>query len=338
MGATPVPCTAVADLARAMEADGWDGLAVGEAPALLPDPYVVLALAAEATTTLRLGTAVAVPLRHPLLAAGAMATLQAIAGGRACFSIGRGDGAMRALRRRPPTVTEFEIYLRSLQGLLRREDVELDGAMATMARIDAIDPGLDQPPPPVDVAASGPRMIALGARWADGVSFSVGADLGRLRGCIDLVRIACEAAGRDPAQLTLGCFVQVAVCDDGDATDRARAREAVRGLVLTHSRLTGYERRPADRTSAVKGRTTRRAGGGPGEVQIYSDEVTDEVIDRFGIVGPPDHCARRLRQIVALGIRRIYLGTRAVGVDLEERNTQRLAREVLPLLRPAPLA
>ena len=63
MGATPVPVTRMGDFAKAFEAAGWDGLAVGEAHGLLPDPYAALAAAAAATTTLRVGTAVAVPLR-----------------------------------------------------------------------------------------------------------------------------------------------------------------------------------------------------------------------------------------------------------------------------------
>ena len=44
-------------------------MAVGEAHGLLPDPYVVLGQAAAATTTIKVGTAVAVPLRAPMLAA-----------------------------------------------------------------------------------------------------------------------------------------------------------------------------------------------------------------------------------------------------------------------------
>ena len=79
MGATPVPATEIGRLARAFEDSGWDGLALGEAHGLLPDPYVLLGVAAQATTTLKLGTSVAVPLRHPLLAAGAMATVHALA-------------------------------------------------------------------------------------------------------------------------------------------------------------------------------------------------------------------------------------------------------------------
>src|SRR5207244_13324169 len=98
MGATPVPCADMGRFAREFEASGWDGLAVGEAHGLLPDPYVVLGVAAAATTTLKVGSAVAVPLRHPLLAASAMASVQAISNGRARFGLGRGDGAVKVPR------------------------------------------------------------------------------------------------------------------------------------------------------------------------------------------------------------------------------------------------
>src|SRR5690349_7465225 len=125
MGATPVPSTEIERFARAFEEAGWDGLAVGEAHGLLPDPYIVLARASAATTTLRLGTAVAVPLRAPLLAASVMATLHALTGGRTSFSIGRGDGAVKVLKRKPLRVAQFEAYLTQLQAYLRGDDVEL---------------------------------------------------------------------------------------------------------------------------------------------------------------------------------------------------------------------
>src|SRR3954453_10048660 len=133
MGATPVPSADIERFACEFEEAGWDGFAVGEAHGLLPDPYIVLGLAAAATTRLRLGTAVAVPLRSPLLAASAMATLHALSGGRASFSIGRGDGAVKVLKRKPMRVAEFEAYLGRLQGYLRGEDVEVDGVATSMA-------------------------------------------------------------------------------------------------------------------------------------------------------------------------------------------------------------
>jgi len=56
-------------------------------------------------------------------------------------------------------------------------------------------------------------------------------------------------------------------------------------------------------------------------------------VDQFAIAGSAEYCAERLQQIVDLGISRIYIGTRAVGVDLAEQNTERIGREVLPLVR-----
>jgi 5,10-methylenetetrahydromethanopterin reductase len=349
MGATPVPSTEIGRFARQFEEWGWDGLAIGEAHGLLPDPYAVLALAAAATTRIKVGTAVAVPLRHPLLAAGAMATLHALSGGRASFSMGRGDGAMKVLGRKPLRVAEFDAYVRSVQQYLRREEVEIDSVVTSMSRLDDFDPALALPPPPLNIAATGPRTIEVAARWADGVSFSVGADVLRLRNAIELVHEACRAAGRDPGSLTLGCYVQVAVADE----ENGSAREAIRGLVITHARFSGFEaRRPDDVEPAdhnryrhavetmeavyrdTRGGVAQTEGGRPGEFDFYPREAgTDELIDQFAIAGPAGYCAARLSEIAELGFGQIYIGTRAVGVDLDERNAERIGREVLPLLR-----
>jgi hypothetical protein len=78
----------------------------------------------------------------------------------------------------------------------------------------------------------------------------------------------------------------------------------------------------------------RVPGGRPGEIDFYPREAgADELIDRFAIAGPAEYCAERLREIVELGIGRVYIGTRSVGVDLDERNSDRIGREVLSLLR-----
>jgi 5,10-methylenetetrahydromethanopterin reductase len=332
MGATPVPATEVGRVAQALELGGWDGLALGEAHGLLPDPYVLLGVAAAATTTLGLGTSVAVPLRHPLLAADAMATVHALSDGRARFVVGRGDGAMKVLHREPMPVVQFEAYLRALQAYLRREEVEFDGETSSMSRLDDVDPSLALPRPEVSVSATGPRMIAAAARWADGIDFSVGADVGRLRECIASARAACAAAGRDPSTLAFGCYLQVAVTDGDD--DGA---EAIRGLIITHARFSGNFSSEAAEVmekvlTASRGGVTRT--GRPGELAFYPKEALGpEEVKRFGIIGPVEECAVRLAEILELGLANVYIGTRAVGVDLDEENALRIGRELLPLVR-----
>jgi 5,10-methylenetetrahydromethanopterin reductase len=277
-----------------------------------------------------------------------MATLHAISGGRASFSIGRGDGAVKVLQQKPMPVARFEEYLGRLQGFLRREDVEIDGVASSMSRLDDIDPSISLPKPQVDVAATGPRTVEVAVKTADGISFSVGADVERLRNSIELVRDACRGLDRDFDSLRLGCYVQVAVTN-GDTS----AREAIRGLVVTHARFSGFEAKPTgdvgetehgryrhavETMEAVyrssRGGVERTTGGAPGEIEFYPREAgADELIDQFAIAGSPEYCAERLQEIVDVGIGRIFIGTRAVGVDLDELNSDRVGREVLPLLR-----
>ena len=98
-------------LARRAEALGYDSLWLPEHAAIpvevatplpsgtaslegykhVPDPFVGLAAAAGATTTLKLGTAVClVPQRNPIVTAKEVATLDLVSGGRFHFGIGAG--------------------------------------------------------------------------------------------------------------------------------------------------------------------------------------------------------------------------------------------------------
>ena len=199
--------------------------------------------AAAATTTLQLATAVAVPLRSPLLAASAMATLHGVTGGRTSFSIGRGDGAVKVLKRKPMRVAAVRgVPQPRFRPICAVRTSTWTASSTSMARVYDIDPSLRMTKPLVDVAATGPRTVEVAAKTADGVSFSVGADVERLRRSVELVRETCDRIGRDFESLRLGCYLQVAVTDE----DRS-AREAIRGLVVTHARFSGWEPKPSRR-------------------------------------------------------------------------------------------
>jgi len=102
---------AVADIARTAEAAGFDAVFVTDHPAPPADwiaggghhtldPFVTLAWAAAATTTLRVQTNLFVPAyRHPLLAAKLVASLDVMSGGRTILGVGAGylEGEFAAL-------------------------------------------------------------------------------------------------------------------------------------------------------------------------------------------------------------------------------------------------
>jgi probable F420-dependent oxidoreductase len=97
-----VTSDAVADIARTAEAAGFDAVFVTDHPAPPADwiaggghhtidPFVTLAFAAAATTTLRIQTNLFVPAyRHPLLSAKVIASLDVLSGGRVILGVGAG--------------------------------------------------------------------------------------------------------------------------------------------------------------------------------------------------------------------------------------------------------
>ncbi len=79
---TPLDMATVADNAQLLERLGYSGLVVEETK---DDPFVIMALAAQATKTLQLGTAVALAFpRSPTVTAMSAWTLQKLSKGRLC--------------------------------------------------------------------------------------------------------------------------------------------------------------------------------------------------------------------------------------------------------------
>jgi 5,10-methylenetetrahydromethanopterin reductase len=324
---------ATAAQARAAEAEGWDGLLVTDSQNIMSDPYVALGLAAQVTERLRLGTGVTNPVtRHPAVTAAAIATVHAESEGRAVLGIGRGDSALAHLGQSPASLRVLERYVTRVQGYLRGETVDLDGYPSRLEWLARL--GL--PKVPVNVTVTGPRGIALGARLAEWVTFTMGADPERLAGAIAAAHEARRQAGLDPATLSLGAYVPVAV-----HPDVAVARDLVRGVVGIYAHFSGMQGAPtqllpaADRV-VVEGLSQEYelAQHGRGQAR-HTQHLDDAFVDRFAIVGPPDRCIERLQALAALGLDRLVLSAGEIdqgGRDREVAATL-IAREVLPVLR-----
>ncbi|MCU1456189.1 MAG: flavin-dependent oxidoreductase, F420-dependent methylene-tetrahydromethanopterin reductase [Actinomycetia bacterium] len=140
-----------------------------DSPALYGDVWMHLALAAAATERIGLGPAVLVPsLRHVLVNASALATLEQLAPGRAAAAVGTGFTGRMVLGQAPMTWKDTGAYIAQLRGLLRGEAVEIDGRLVQMV----MDPGVlpERPlPTPIVVAANGPKGLAVAQEHGDGV-------------------------------------------------------------------------------------------------------------------------------------------------------------------------
>ncbi len=215
--------------AQEIEAAGWDGMFVVDSQNLSGDPYVALALAATVTRRLGLGTGVTNSItRHAAATATAITSVHRLSNGRAVLGIGRGDSALAHLGRAPARLKQFERYLEQLQAYLARQggavrgDRHPDGVGAAdvelhlhdappSSRIGWIAEGLQngETKVPLEVAASGPKVIAMSALHAERVMFTLGADVERLAWGIALAKKTRQDAGLDPDGIAFGAYVNL---------------------------------------------------------------------------------------------------------------------------------
>ncbi len=306
-------------------------------------------MAATATSTLGLATGVTNPYtRHPAATASSIASVQAVSAGRAVLGIGRGDSALAHLGLAPAPVPVFARYLRRLQGYLRGEDVAFDDGDDAIESVDALGLG-DQPTAsrihwinafpkvPLDVAATGPRVIELAAVVADQVTFAVGADVERLSWAIDLARAARAAAGLDPDALGIGAYVNIAVHPDLDVARRLTAGglSTLARFNVMHGRPVGpYDTNSASMLTELHQRYDMNHHTQAGSVQAAT--LTADFVDRYAVVGSVDAVRNRLEELAALGVGRfVLMGVgRAAGLEAESDVAYRnLVDEVLPALR-----
>jgi probable F420-dependent oxidoreductase len=169
------------------------------------DPYVMLAAIAVRTTTLTLGTSVALPAQHdPVTLAKQIATLDVISGGRVVFGVGYGwnreematHGVEYATRRE-----QVREAVECMRALWRDHEASYSGNFYRLEPSWAYPKPVQPGGPPVVIGgAAGPKLFASIAAWADGW-MPIGA--GGLARNLPLLREAMESVGRDPDALRI---------------------------------------------------------------------------------------------------------------------------------------
>lgn len=154
--------------AQLAESLGYGRVYLHDSPALYWDVWATLALVAERTDDIRVGALVIPSLRHVLVTASAVATIEDLSPGRLAVVVGTGFTGRVMLGQRPLPWSYVERYVRQLRALLRGEDVEVDGRLTSMRHPAGWAPGrpIDVP---IIVAANGPRGVDVAHQLGDGI-------------------------------------------------------------------------------------------------------------------------------------------------------------------------
>ncbi|HYC64616.1 MAG TPA: TIGR03617 family F420-dependent LLM class oxidoreductase [Reyranellaceae bacterium] len=172
----PLDLHSIAGDARLLEEIGYHGLVVEETK---DDPFVLLALAAQATTKLHLGTSVAIAFpRSPTVTAMSAWTLQKLSNGR--FTLGLGTQVKAHIERRygmaaspaGPWIREYVQAVRAIWDCWQNgTKLDIKGEHYTInLTVPLFNPGpIEHPRIPIHLAAVNPVMSRICGEVADGI-------------------------------------------------------------------------------------------------------------------------------------------------------------------------
>src|SRR4051812_15775486 len=319
------PSTRLIELLQLAERHGFEYGWTYDSHILWQESYATLPLAAAQTERIKLGHFVTNPgIRDPTIVASWYATMHDLSNGRMVMGIGRGDSSRRVVGLKPVRVAEFEARCRMIKELMNGRPVEWNDKEL---RLEWVRPEL--PEIPLWVAGYGPKALAVAGRVADGVIIQL-ADPQIIEWIMNTAREAAVEVGRDPDELKCIVGAPSNVTDDiASAREQARWFPAmVSNHVMDLIERYGFESEiPAALTEYVRARKFydykehSRVGAAHGEF------VTDEIVDRFCVLGTPAEATAKLRELESVGVDQfnIYLMTNSQEATLEA-----YSRDIIP--------
>lgn len=318
---TKAALDAVAPASAAAERDGYDGVFV---PETIHDPFVVLALAAQATSRVELGTKVAIAFaRSPMALAYTANDIQELSAGRLVLGLGT-QVRPHILRRfsmpwsRPAArMREYVLALRAIWDAWNNETaLDFRGEFFTH---NLMNPLFCPPPnrfgaPKVMMAGVGPRMIEAAGEVADRFACHSFTSPAYLR---DVIRPAlargAARAGRDPAELEIAITCYVATGNNQAEIDEAATQ--MRRQVAFYGSTPAYTA-VLDHHGYGGLHEGLHAASRRGEWAEMGDAIDDDVLATYCVVEPPERVAGEiLRRFGGLADRVSFYYLGAAGID-----------------------
>lgn len=333
-----------------LESLGYDSAWAPDSQMIWSDCYATLALAAEHTSRIRLGTGVAIAgTRIAPVTAHSIATINRLAPGRTFLGIGTGHTAMRVMGQDPVPPSAFRDYLRVLRGLLHGEEVAYEGRPIRFLdrELDCID---TDHPVPIYVAANGPKALAAAGAYGDARIGAGNEPVSLFRRNMERMQKGAEAVGRSlPEPFPCAVLTYACILKPGEtlASDRVIDEVGSAALSSLHFWYEIYLQRGTDAFIQAEVRDTWDAYKTYVESEFPPERrhqhlhrghcaftpdgerrfITPDLIRASGgLVGEPDAIIERIRELEAGGLTEITL---LPPVAVARDNFREFAEEVM---------
>ncbi|MFN0092048.1 MAG: LLM class flavin-dependent oxidoreductase [Acidimicrobiales bacterium] len=313
-------------LAKTCEDLGYDMVWVPDTQMIWGDCYAYMALAAEQTSRVKLGTGVAVAgTRIAPVVAHSIASINTIAPGRTVLGIGSGNSAYRLMNLKPLPIAKFREELRVIRALLAGEEVEYTfrGKTAPMQLMMAERGYVNlEDPIPIVVSGFGPKAQALAGELGDGLFFSMPVEERSVVRSIETARRGASGAGRpfDEKAFQVVNLLNVIMLEPGESavSERVLAQHGpyiASSMHYLFDMVRQYDREPPrhlldvwEEYSALVARTPehiRHLRIHAGHATFLLDEerkfITESLVREVAIVGSPEECIEQIRVLESAG-------------------------------------
>ena len=295
----PLDIATVGAQARLVEELGYDGLMTEETK---DDPFVVMALAAQATSTLGLGTAVTIAFpRSPTVMALSAWTIQRLSGGR--FTLGLGPQVRAHIERRfgvasHPAGPWMRDYVRAVRAVWacwqNRTRLDYQGEFYKLdLMVPLFDPGpLANPDIPIHLAAVNPVMCRVAGEVADGIRpHPVCTPSYIAEVMLPAVRAGAARAGRtlEGFKVSMKPLVAAAPNDDELETRIRDARARIAFYASTPAYVGAFEHLGLG-DLAREAKLLSRAQ----DWEALPKLISDDILEQFAVIGRYDEVGKKL--------------------------------------------
>ena len=303
----------IIQLSKQAEDLGYSHIWVGDSHLIWREAFVNMAAVALNTSKVIIGTGVTNPVtRHPSVLASGYATLDELAPGRFVVGIGLGDSSLETMGRKQARLAEFETAVAQMRTVIEGGEAELESGSKihlNFAQNRKI---------PFYAAASGPKMLELSGRIADGVIILVGVDSGAIERAVERIAAGAESAGRKLSDIDLVLWVPCAVSEQPGAKDAVKAHVA---RVIAHPlpfTLDEQEQKVLDDIHQAYNYYQHM-----NPLAAQARVIPDWLVDKFAVAGTPDECNVKIEELKRSAINQVAIIPYNVG-DADRGETLRL--------------
>lgn len=239
------------------ESLGYSHAWLADSQMIWSDCYAALALAADRTSTIKLGTGVAITGTRPAsVNAAGIATINALAPGRTFFGVGAGNTAMRIMGLPPQRIAQFDDYLQEIRPLLKGEEsIVRHNDQEIPIRHVMPDKGFVnfEDPIPMYVSGFGPNSLALAGKHGDGAVLAMPASAAMMENIWRMIE-AGGSVDRDNFYTT--ALTAMIVRKDHEPVDSERIRHecgamAMASLHFAYDQWRNFGRQPPNAVASV---------------------------------------------------------------------------------------